>query len=857
MAIKRSILLKVVDYAVIAVITFIIGAALDAWKVYPIPRGCDALSHLAKLQFVIWHWPHVRWNHLWGSGMPLFRWYPPLFYYITVALSRVTPLDVAKAIDLVIFFSFWLTAVGAYMFVWELVEDRKLSILAAAIALSIPTLWRLRVVGALMARIPSAAFYTLSLYAAMRYVKNGRDVDLVLASLIASISTLFHPSFGATSLISLFTLCIFFIDNIGDKIKAFVKIILTMFLFTAWFTIPFVTPLPTVELVKKAPLKYFIIPFTQLPTSAEGGYPNPIITPMTIALLIVTLIKRKTFDRMGRIVPWALVTTVLLFVFATQKLDPETAMTSITVTLTPASAYLIKLLSGGKRKLSTVVVSMLIALVLAVQLFTAPGGVMTLGDKICNFLGSGEEPYRSIRNCLTIPDSDYVYRVEVAGAYGDVGQWFNYVYDVPQTREYYGQGLTKPEFYGLYSLVYYEVNEYNKTNFILDWWGIKWILARDDVYIEGSNITHYDKFIQRPDLYELDGHFDHYHEFTFRHATPIVVASNAISLLIIGDENAYSDTFTALMYSNSNSLYVVVIRGSQYIDDYDVEDLLEYDVVLIRGYNWHDRVRAWSILMAYVMNGGNLVIETGYSPDSSSTFIPAPCPVESTHASGFGSTWNLTYVRNEITEGIRFDLFSPPLYGESPWGISYSDNESVRDWATPILYEEGYPVIAIGEYSGGRVVWCGMNLPYHVCCYRNYWESLLWFRLIAWASGRSEFGMVSYDFERPSPEKVVVHVYEPARGILFKEYTFKNWRAVLVDGAGRKFKLDIHEAGPGFMYVTIPDGVQYPVEVTFKYVLSWDELLGYALSIPTYLWAAVYLIRGLRRREGGGDGGVR
>jgi len=850
--------LRAVDYAVIAVITFLMGVSLGAWRMHPIPPGNDALSHMAKIRFVSTYWPHIRWNHLWGSGMPLFRWYPPLFYIITSVVAKAFHVATTEAVVVIMGASFWLVGVGIYAFIRELTDDRGLSLLATTMALATPSLWKLYTIIGLFARVPSAAFYALSLFAAMRAVKRKTTSDVVLTSLFVALSTLFHPSFGALALVSVCLLCVFLGEGVGGKAKMLFKIVLLTFLCSAWFVIPFVSPLPPNPLVLKTPLERFVNPIIKFSSDAQGTYPNPIILPLTVVLLLASAVGKVQLEMKRKVILWSFVTLFLIYSFSTQKLDPESATIGLTFCLIPASTYLLKGLCKSNRKSLAVVVVSLMAFSVVFHIATSPGGLGSFNRKFIGLFGNRYDPFSSVKSGLSIPESDYRYRAGVAGLYEYAGQWFNYVYDVPQTREYYGQGLTRPEFYGLYSLVYYESDEYNKTNFLLDWWGIKWILARDDMYIEGTDMTHHEKFLERPDLYELTGRFEHYYEFTYRNATPIVVASNAVSLLVIGDENAYSDAFTALMYSNSNSLYVVVIRGSRYIDDYDVDDLLEYDVVLIRGYRWHDRVRAWSILMEYVMNGGNLVIETGYSPDSSSTFIPAPCPVESTHASGFGSTWNLTYVRNEITEGIRFDLFSPPLYGESPWGMSYSDNESVRDWATPILYEEGYPVIAVGEYGGGRVVWCGMNLPYHVCCYRNYWESLLWFRLIAWASGRSEFGMVSYDFERPNPEKVVVHVHEPARGILFKEYMFKNWRAVLVDGAGRKFRLTIHEAGPGFMYVTIPDGVQYPVDVTFKYDLSWDELLGYALSIPTYLWAAVYLVRGLRRREGGGgDGGVR
>ena len=843
--IKLNISSHTINLIIIAIMTFFTGATLYAWKIYPIPIGCDSISHLAKVRFVLSYFPHLRWNHLWGCGMPLFRWYPPLFYLTTAALTYLPFVDIPEAAVLMLFISYCLTAVGIYGFIWEITRDKGLSLLASAIALTTPAFWRMYTIGGLMARISSAAFYTLTLYASMKFVKNGNNKYLIISSLMISISTLFHLAFGATAIISCFFLYMIFLEDLINKFKTIIKTIIMVFLFTAWFTIPFISPMPANPLVTKAPLESFLNPFTKLPLDAQGRHPNPIVLVLTIALIIIFTMKERVVLK-NKILYWSIMTSIVLFIFATQKLDPDIAMIIITFSILPTLTYLLSLIDKKKTP-----IFLLIGCIFF-HVFTSSSDMEGLMEKFRSPLGYENRSFlENVKASLNIPEKSYHFRVGIAGEDAYASQWFNYIYDVPQTREYYGQGIPNPKLGELYTLIFQEGDEYNKSNFLLDWYGVKWILARDDLYVKDAKIPHYQKFIEMSSLI-LGGKVSHYYEFIYENVTPIVVVSNTISLLIIGDFNAYCDTFTAFMYSNRNSLYVIPIRGSQYIDDYTLDELLKFDAVLIRGYSWHDRAKAWGLLEEYVKKGGSLIIETGYSPDSNSRFIPLPCPVESTYATDFGLTWNITHIHNEITEGIRFDLFSPPLYGLRPWGVSATDNETVRGWAEPIVFEEGHPLVVIGRYGDGRVAWCGFNLPFHISCHRNYWESLFWFRLIAWTTGKSRFGLVKYDFDRPNPEKVIINIQEPANGVLFKENIFKNWRAYLIDVDGRKIKLNIYEAGPSFMYISIPEGVQYPIKVIFKYSLGWEYLIGFTISLLSYIGIMMYIFNFLtihRRRN--------
>ena len=92
-----------------------------------------------------------------------------------------------------------------------------------------------------------------------------------------------------------------------------------------------------------------------------------------------------------------------------------------------------------------------------------------------------------------------------------------------------------------------------------------------------------------------------------------------------------------------------------------------------------------------------------------------------------------------------------------------------------------------------------------------------------------------YEVEFVNPQKRVVKIYSEAKGVLFKENYFKQWRAE-VSGAGGRVKLPIYLAGPGLMYVPLPDDTVFPVTVTFTYRRLPQEVAGDLVSILTLIF---------------------
>jgi hypothetical protein len=95
---------------------------------------------------------------------------------------------------------------------------------------------------------------------------------------------------------------------------------------------------------------------------------------------------------------------------------------------------------------------------------------------------------------------------------------------------------------------------------------------------------------------------------------------------------------------------------------------------------------------------------------------------------------------------------------------------------------------------------------------------------------------------------MTVSVDSPARGVLFKESWFDRWHAYV---NGRE--VEVLRAGPGFMYILLPESARFPAEVQWRYEKSVADWAGIAVSAATLI-ALVTWPRwrsSVRRRLGG------
>src|SRR5258708_16211882 len=102
--------------------------------------------------------------------------------------------------------------------------------------------------------------------------------------------------------------------------------------------------------------------------------------------------------------------------------------------------------------------------------------------------------------------------------------------------------------------------------------------------------------------------------FSYLRPTPIAVATNAPTVLVIGQAENYQVVVRDLSYSDFDSAHAVPVQGGLYVDDYTAQDLAQFDEVLIYGGRAHDSARAFDLVSGYVKGARGLIIESWRTP---------------------------------------------------------------------------------------------------------------------------------------------------------------------------------------------------------------------------------------------------
>lgn len=131
-----------------------------------------------------------------------------------------------------------------------------------------------------------------------------------------------------------------------------------------------------------------------------------------------------------------------------------------------------------------------------------------------------------------------------------------------------------------------------------------------------------------------------------------------------------------------------------------------------------------------------------------------------------------------------------------------------------------------------------MNLPLHIVGYRNNEESRFFINLIKGCLPEDGEDKPEYIARQINPEQFEVELSSHAKGVLFKENYFPNWRAYIIGQERRR--LEIYLAGPNFMYVMLPD-LEELLKVQFRYERSIPQWLGDFISIGSLIVLLIYM----------------
>jgi len=309
-----------------------------------------------------------------------------------------------------------------------------------------------------------------------------------------------------------------------------------------------------------------------------------------------------------------------------------------------------------------------------------------------------------------------------------------------------------------------------------------------------------------------------------------MVAKESIALLYIGDPKETLQLTETFLFSRSKC---ILVRGkSQFIDDYSLEELKNFDGVLVYGLSFKDQVSAEMLLCKYVQSGGLLFI----SPIHPGYFLGTKLYLaESQGNSSTGYTVKTNSLYNKsIFNGINITRFAPARYGVYPWRYI-----AFRNLNETLMWIDGNPVLCIQHIGKGKIVWIGFGLLKHINLYLNHDEGLLLRNLIKYVlSSSQQRKILNLKVEKKPYGWIRLHfdtVNKKPLWLLISECYFPGWKA-LVNGK----PTPIYVGEPGLIMIKIAGSKHYVVSL--QYGLTPIHYLGWTITAITLIITIVTLV---------------
>jgi hypothetical protein len=820
--------LGALDGLVLTVAVIVFGVVTGAFT--GAVKGYDGWGHLTKVMLVLRDFPAVDWNYDWYSGSPFFLGgYPPLFYLAASALAGLG-VNAMVAMNILIALSYLAMTLSLYGLVRIVTGSRLAGIVAAGLLLATPALWTPFVQAGLYTRVFGMGFTSLAVLLAVLYLRRPSPAPYVmcLAAVWGALNS--HIVLAALAIFAVGLVVVLVPDGDGHARPRRVALLVPPVLLSAYYYLPLVF-------------------YTQSGSQVTAVYPAlgigsllwpaaPFINPPLVPLLPITALALIVWLRFRSQQSIATTTTRLMLVcglisavlllYALAPLPRIVGLRSpdmlfllswFLAALTGLALGSIKVRAVAWQRNSAAVI--LVAATLVSIVAVVPFVTQTM-------VRDPARPETVLAGWQPIDPTETNFRI--ASPSDNLSVWLNAVYDVPQTRGYAANAqILNPDWqFWLDSTAWNGDASEEQRTFLFDWYAVKWVYVPAPYLPSTAGVV--SKLTGHPELYKAVPSTRGATSLTFSYLrpTPIAVATNAPAILVIGQPENYQVVFRDLSYSGFDTAHAIPVQGGPYVDDYSAQDLAQFDEVLIYGGRAHDSGRAFDLLNGYVRSGGGLIVESSGSTLAGGSGISEPLPITGATRHDVNGDWQFKSASSPITDGIDFSSFGPARYGGGPWTVSVASG--VRSWAHTVLSSGADSVVVAGQLGQGRVVWSGLNLPFHIDSYRIAEESRFLTTAMAWASRSNNNVAAISSAHKDGPQQMTISVDSNARGVLFKESWFDRWHAYV---NGRK--VDVLQAGPGFMYILLPKDTRFPATVQWRYEKSVVDWAGIVVSAATLI----------------------
>jgi len=826
--------------ALLALISFFFSAVMASLVFPGVPKWASwegsPLMHMSLVNRIMKYLPGLpRWNDGWFFGCPAIRFYPPFSHIAMAFIGWILRIPVFQAYRAYTYLFFGLGSVFLYLLTRKLGLGRAGALASSILFSSSYNLYSFWNVGAIP-MITGVFLFIGTLYFFIRAVESQSAIDTLIGGYLLAATSLshFHNAF-----ISLLLLFVFSVLLILMKPELFMKIkpgaelpeytfylpktlagmALVGFGLSAWWWIPFfieggyshvtrgwqmgILPsggLPQIEVIYNYIKMLFGLEY-------ERNLFSPGIGQIFLGFLGLPILIKD--DKAGYIKLSAAGFAICIFAlfFPILRIPfplPSRFSPYFSLFASIIGGYFIqRCLASGRRSLAIISLLLLATASISVRevfINIAPNHKLLESEIPPEMLWLRENSRKGER--LATEMIEWIWRLDL---YTELGQSSGSTHvamtnDFAYTFWYYLLSLSDPSYLDYFSIQYNVRFLYNPR------------------FTEGLK-----RVSDFPFLYEVEG---------FNSSLVELVGPETVKVLVFGSYADYQRIFSAI--SPRASREILLAYGGEYVDGHSAENLSKFDVLYLFGIRYLNRDSYYGKLREYVKEGGSVILDTGdLLHGGASSDLKEPFPI--TECWIRNSQFNISLVGNWTSKPIDTDLFTKGEYG-----VSYTVNDSMNLGAISLIYDEDKAILAaLIEYGRGKVLWTGLNLPYHAVFYLNHEESSLLVEMIRAVSSSGARTKGSLNFEYLAPEELLIHVRgaDPEDGIFVKISYYKGWSAYL---NGKSLK--VFKAGPDMMLIFPEASGDFDVEVKFEktdYVILSEGLT--VASIIISLLTAIYI----------------
>ena len=954
--IKRILVFSVslVFHLVALAVIFYFWLPIGRWYWNQVPAlGIDLFNSVAYVTYLLHNFslPMDGWKYTWFSGIPLFRDYPTLYFYLILPLTKF--FSTVRAVQIFALAANFTAIAAAYFLFATLSRNRVLAVvLALGVAYSANT-YRALVWAGGIPFFTTQAMFPLVLLLIIKFLQNQNRSWLVVAGLVSGLGVMAHPQsfinfiFPAVLILLVFS----YIENerffslvkiknliiygIVTSLVGFPQIYQSFFLnfilrIAGFFHINLLGIAPPAA-TKPLPVamtdwiyNQFFVSFSD--TNQALFHLLPILAVSCLFGLILAKTRLKAVLNtlaIGLICGWVIGYIYLLAIGIDLYHGGWEAFYklywAVPVAMGMASAQLWGVFASSIKErfdsgrlqilapLLVEVISGIIFLLLTVSFFSFyTRGVI---NQIIN-ASSITSPFPEAVGVRLTTNEQNLVKAQAKPSFLDdspsnyrlysndqtFNLWWNSYFTTPLARGYIDPPQSLKDKWGFFWMdAAFSRGKKDGTSLGDDWYVPDWVVNKNISflldwyavkYIEGNHkgpggvgglpkVLISDQFIDRQENRIIQGAVEHFAKTPQRgvwqenqtqtlsffkvkdnQTSPIHQATNAPVVLVIGGEDGFDIIIHYFGMMGLSSKDVILAQGPKYIDNMPSNQLANFDAVFLYKYDYKNYSKSWEKIDNYLKSGGKVFIDTGSEVKESSSIdlpanfsknLPDIFPINQTKRGDLGSSWEAEIDKTLLTD-VNPDNFSPFIYDNKPWNISYpaDKNSELRSDTTTLVNCHGYPIVIEKVVGQGKIIWSGLNLPYHALYNYNADESNLlvniYKRLIDFG-GQPVVSKLQWSAEKRTITS------QGAKGILIKEEAFPGWQAKISGQAGSS-GLNIYKVGPtspGFMYVRVPTKWQsQPFEVTFTFKGSWESWITYFISLFTTIFCLDYIFFGKR-----------